>query len=315
MMQGGIKRELLEGKKYFTDLLIVIFLGLLSTVAILVLPEGSVLRAVLGIPMLVILPGYSLVSVLWPANSGPVTGGTGSKQTEFGIPERIIIGIGLSLVLVSLLGIILAYGLEMNMVSIILPLLVITLVLSFGAVYLRTKLPESERFAISFLPQESADSTDRGADKVFFAILTAAIVVFSGVAVYMISAPNDEDLSPSFYMEDSNGLLPTLPLNLTVNQAGNMTVGVIHRGTSAEYTLVAGIGDSNQTVQYYPPTVFIRLNSAYSLGTNFSFTKPGNFEQVYEFSFPAPGQYTVVWSLLIDGQETEYRLHMKVNVI
>src|SRR5659263_694396 len=88
----------MTGKKVPSDLLIVMELVLLTDIFVLTpgLSE-SVLRNILGLPLVLFLPGYALIAALFPA-----------KSDLDGI-ERTALSFGLSIAVVPLMGLGLNY--------------------------------------------------------------------------------------------------------------------------------------------------------------------------------------------------------------
>jgi uncharacterized membrane protein len=80
------------------DLIVVIGFTIASVIIITVPPlSESVLRAVVGFPLVLFLPGYSLVSALFP------------RSDELDAIERIALSIGLSICVVVFIGLGLNY--------------------------------------------------------------------------------------------------------------------------------------------------------------------------------------------------------------
>src|SRR5450759_594975 len=137
-------------KKVPSDLLIVMGLVLLTDIFVLApgLSETAV-RVFLGLPLVLFLPGYSLIAALFPA-----------KSDLDGI-ERTALSFGLSIAVVPLIGLGLNYtpwGIRL------LPILICLSVFTFimcGLAYLRqAKLSETEAFVVPF--RETAVSLKTG---------------------------------------------------------------------------------------------------------------------------------------------------------
>jgi len=80
------------------DLIFVVAFVITSVVIITVPPlNGTPLRAVVGFPLVLFLPGYSLVSTLFP------------RKDELDTIERIALSIGLSICVVVFIGLALNY--------------------------------------------------------------------------------------------------------------------------------------------------------------------------------------------------------------
>ena len=311
-MKNGLFKDLLKGKRYPTDLIITIVFSILSVVIALFLPDGSILRIIFGVPMLLFFPGYALVSVMWPGKFQPMTGPEGSDTTRKGIDnmERVVFSIGLSLVLIPIIGLILNYVSSITLVPILVSLLIITLFCSFLAIYLRKSLSRTERFYVSFILK-----SDASGDGLFPVILVSCIVIIASVLVFMITNPPDNSQYTEFYLLDQNHMLNNLPNNLTVNQTGTVLITIhSHENELVNYTIIAGVENSTLSTTYLEASSQIELSMTDYTATNISLNNSAMHEQEYTFHFSTPGNYRVVWNLLIDGQETEYQLHVLVSV-
>ena len=128
--------------KYFPkDLAFVILFILLCIPFVLIPPLNEILpiRIILGLPLVLFLPGYSLIAALFPR-----------KDDLDGI-ERIALSFGLNIAIVPLLGLALNYtpfGIRLS--SILIVLSVFTISLALGAYARRSKIPEGARFVVEF---------------------------------------------------------------------------------------------------------------------------------------------------------------------
>jgi len=120
------------------DLALVILLTLACTPFVLVPPlNGTPVRIVLGLLLVLFLPGYSLIAALFPG-----------KDDLDGI-ERIALSFGLSIAVVPLLGLALNYTpFGIRLVPILVVLSVFTVSLAVVAGVRRQGLPEGERFVV-----------------------------------------------------------------------------------------------------------------------------------------------------------------------
>jgi uncharacterized membrane protein len=129
-------------KQFPIDLALVIFLTLLSIPFVLVAPlnEISPVRILMGLPLVLFLPGYALIAILFPR-----------KDDLDGI-ERIALSFGLSIAITPLLGLALNYTpFGIRLVPILTILLVFTVSLAIGAWIRRGSIPEDDRFAVAFV--------------------------------------------------------------------------------------------------------------------------------------------------------------------
>jgi len=128
-------------RKIPSDIALVIFLTLLCIPFVLIPPlnEISPIRIILGLPLVLFLPGYSLIATLFPR-----------KDDLDGI-ERIALSFGLSIAITPLLGLGLNYtpfGIRLTPILIVLS--VFTIALAIGAWVRRSRIREENRFIIEF---------------------------------------------------------------------------------------------------------------------------------------------------------------------
>ena len=89
----------MTGKKVYSDLLIVMGLVLLTDLFVLAPGlNGSMVRNILGLPLILFFPGYALLAALFPAKS------------DLDGVERAALSFGLSIAVVPLIGLGLNYS-------------------------------------------------------------------------------------------------------------------------------------------------------------------------------------------------------------
>jgi len=135
---------------YLTDLLAGGVYLLVATAVLLIGPESGVVRAAIAVPFLLFVPGYAVVSALFPRRSE--AGGTGRQVRAVGGAdlrgsERLALGFGVSLALIPPVGVVLG-ALRVSLTT---PAVVWCLALLSGAGLVvatvrRTRLPPERRF-------------------------------------------------------------------------------------------------------------------------------------------------------------------------
>ena len=128
-------------KQFPKDLVLVILFTLLCIPFVLIPPlnEISPIRIILGLPLVLSLPGYSLIATLFPR-----------KDDLDGI-ERVALSFGLSIAITPLLGLALNYtpfGIRLSPILIVLS--VFTVLLAMGAYARRSRIPEEDKFVVEF---------------------------------------------------------------------------------------------------------------------------------------------------------------------
>ncbi len=315
-MRKGPLRTFLRGRKHPSDLIITIILSVIGAVSALIMPDGNMFRILLGLPLLLFLPGYAMISMMYPARyvTRAQADEPAVKRRTLDNTERLIFSVGLNLILVSLVGLVLNYVSSITLVPILMSLVGLTIAFSAVAWYLRYMLPEEERFRYSFLSSSQSKKATKDS-KTFTALLVCGIVLVASILVYMIVSPADNSSYSEFYLLDRNGMLESLPNNLTVNQTGIVLI-TIHslEQDITNYRIIAGVENATAPIIYADANNRIVLPSDKTVATNVTLARGGTYEQQFAFSFPEPGRYKIVWELMIDGEETEYQLHLWVNV-
>jgi len=216
------------------DLTLVIFFTLLCIPFVLIPPlnEISPIRIILGLPLVLFLPGYTLIATLFPR-----------KDDLDGI-ERVALSFGLSIAITPLLGLGLNYtpfGIRLTPVLIVLS--VFTIALAIGAYVRRSRIREADRFVVDFgaffkSTKDSFKTTDSKVDKILTAVLIISIVLALSVTVYVIITPKEGEKFTEFYVLGPGGMAEEYPTNLTVGEEGEVIIGVVnHEYANVSYLL------------------------------------------------------------------------------
>lgn len=84
-------------------------------------------------------------------------------------------------------------------------------------------------------------------DKIISYILLISIIVAVAAVVYIIVNPSPGEKFTEFYILGPDGKAGNYPTNLSLNQSGNLTIGIVnHEGVSTSYRLVVRL--DNQTL-------------------------------------------------------------------
>ena len=221
-------------KKVPSDLVIVIGLVLLTD--IFVLTPGineTLIRNVLGLPLVLFLPGYSLIAALFPA-----------KSDLDGI-ERVALSFGLSIAVVPLIGLGLNYtpwGIRIH--PILISLSTFTFIMCGLAYLRRAKLPESEAFDISFratalsLKTEIMGSSESKLDKALTVFLIFSILLSVVTLAYVVLSPKEGEHFTEFYLLGPEGKADNYPTKYILGENGTVIVGVVnHEYSHVNYTM------------------------------------------------------------------------------
>ena len=119
-----------------SDIALVIFLTLLCIPFVLIPPlSESPVRIILGLPLVLFLPGYALIAALF------------IRKDDLDGIERIALSFGLSIAISPLLGLGLNYTpFGIRLTPILIVLTVFTIALAIGARVRRSGIPDSNEF-------------------------------------------------------------------------------------------------------------------------------------------------------------------------
>ena len=304
-MNSSKINDVIGSKELPMDLLLLIILTILSVVAVILLPDGNIIRIILGIPLLIFFPGYVTVSTLWPGDSSvdPIDDvsedhdNIKKERKNIDNLERLALSFGLSLAIVPLIGIALNFIWDISFISIITSLFIFILITSGLAWYRRNLLPIEERYSISFKPNEVQSFKDWAqVDKALTIILALALIVsFMALAYVIISSPNKESFT-EFYILDQNHTIENLPTNLAMNQNGTIIIGI----ECNEY----------ETTSY---SILIHLTNATGERQNRTLYEYGIIldheglnETQYSFQISATGEYRMNIELFKDQEQLAY---------
>jgi uncharacterized membrane protein len=207
--------------KIGSGLLLINLLVVILVILIYFFPS-NVLRIILGLPFVLFFPGYALMGALYPSKAG------------IGGIERVALSFGLSFAVVALLGLILNYtpwGIRLE--SLLYTTALFILIMSVVAWFRRRRLVEEGRFNVEFsvtLPGWEKSVWDRTLTIVLVLVVLGAI----GMLIYVIATPKVGQKFTEFYILGQEGNAETYPVELVVEEEGELLVGVINN----EYEVV-----------------------------------------------------------------------------
>ena len=240
-------------------------------------------RTALGLALTLFLPGYSLISALFPG------------KKDLGGLERITLGFGLSIAVVPLIGLALNYtpfGIRQE--PVLYSVAVLTLI--FVAIaYSRRKSLKDGRFKVSF--DLKPNMPENKVDTALTVILCLAIVASIAVLVYVIVTPKQGEKFTEFYILGPGGMADNYPTDLKIGQNGTVIIGAVnHEYQTVDYSLRVLYNGTD----IYRENIHLDDNQTYT--KNYTFTAEKNGTSELEFL------------LYKDGTNDTYRsLHLWVK--
>ncbi|SDG29316.1 DUF1616 domain-containing protein [Halorientalis regularis] len=214
------------------------------------------LRVVLGLPLVLFVPGYVFIAALFPeagespADSESDPDATDSESSGIDGIERVALSFGLSIAIVPLIGLVLNFTpWGIRLVPILIGLNGFTLAATAIAARRRWALPESERFSAPYREWVVAGKAellepDGRADLALNVLLVLSVMLAFGSVAYAVTVPNQGERFTEFYLltenEDGELVADDYPTEFTVGQSKPVVVGIgNHEHGTVEYTVVS----------------------------------------------------------------------------
>jgi len=280
-------------RNYYLDIILILALTLLTVAFILIPPlNKTFVRTILGILLVLFIPGYSLIAALFP------------KWGDLDGIERAALSFGLSIAVTPLIGLGLNYtpwGIRLD--PILISLTIFTLAMSLIAYLRRRSLPEGEKFFLPFGEftrsiKESFKGESR-TEKILSLILIISIILAISTTVYIIVKPKQGEKFTEFYILGPDGKASDYPTNLSNGDVGRVIIGVVnHEYATTDYKLLVKVG--NRTLKNDTLT----LKNGQKKEIPFNFTAGNNGQKKMQF---------LLYKL--PDQEKAYRsLHLWLNI-
>lgn len=171
-----------------------------------------------AVALLVFVPGYALVSALFP------------KRDSLQPVERLAFSLILSIAVVPMIGLILHYtpwGIRTSPIVGVLSGFIITC--SLIALWRRRRLPKEERFEPGIHLSVPHLGGGTGLDKALACLLVVAVLGAIGTLAYVVAVPKNVEKFSEFYLLGAEGMMEDYPQEAVVGQPVHVTVGIINR--------------------------------------------------------------------------------------
>lgn len=249
--------------EWTSDLIFVAGFALLGTAVATQDPVPDPLRVAVVLPLLLFLPGYALLSALYPGR--PTDGGprTEGRRSVDGV-ERFVLSVALSLALTPGVALVANFTTGIRTLPIAVGLLLVTFGCVTVALLARLRTPPAVRFRFdgralvadvhdrSFttrgrrLRREGLFAAETNGQRLLNVVLVLALVVFSasvGFAAVAMESPADDETFTEFYLlgETEDGELSTaaVPKEFGSGESRSVYVGIEnHEERQVEYTTV-----------------------------------------------------------------------------
>jgi uncharacterized membrane protein len=208
--------------------------------ALIALLPSNVLRIIIGLPVVLFFPGYTLIAALFPR-----------KGSLSGI-ERLALSFGLSIAVVPLIGLVLNYlPWGIRLYPILISLFVFVFVMSVIAWYRGRKLVPEEQVTLQLnfkLPSLAVSwSSQSRWGKILTIVLGVMVIGAIGTLWYVVSLPRIPEKFTEFYVLNSEGKAENYPRTIILGQSGEVILGIInHEHETTEYRIEISIDGVNK---------------------------------------------------------------------
>lgn len=206
------------------DLQLVEILVIITFFFILVPPfNNTPVRSLLGIIMVLFLPGYSLIAALFP------------RKNDLDGIERLALSFGFSIAVAPLIGLGLNFTpFGIRLVAILVSLSIFTLAMCLIAHFQRSKLSDEERFEVPFSfmyysLESEMSSSKKGVDRILTIILIFSILFSIITLIYVIVTPKQGEKFTEFYILGPEGKADNYTTDLKYNSPSHILIGVANR--------------------------------------------------------------------------------------
>lgn len=221
-------------QKFPSDLLFVTGLVIFTDIFVLIpVLNESFIRTVLGLPLVLFLPGYALIALLFPTKTGLE-----------GI-ERAALSVGMSVAIVPLIGLVLdntSFGIRE--IPLLASLSVFIILACAGAYVRRRQLPEDKTFEVSFkasarsLLVEVLGKPESSTEKTLRIFLAISVLTLVGAVAYVTIVPHQQDPFTEFYILGPEGKADNYTTEYVKGESGTVIIGIAnHEHRTVDYTL------------------------------------------------------------------------------
>ena len=290
------------------------------------IPGTAVLLSVLGLSSPLIsalaflsvffLPGWALVSAIFPGRRAGWGRGKGAEESVISLLERLAASVVLSLLMFALGGIALAWsplGFQEGLV--LAEVLLLNVALAALAMYRRFQLPQDQEFVLAW------EWAGKGAPLSTAERAVAMVIAAAGVTAILIGAGvMGGGVAPEpyaeFFITGPDGSLGSLPQRLSLSQNGTVLVNFVNQmGGERIFELSVGVPlnqsfDSETAIDWDAPQT---LHPGAAFVSQHLLPDGGRFSRAFQFGLPAPGVYQVEFHLDFGSERQSLWLFVTVT--
>lgn len=269
----------------FLDDLLAILTATVVLLAVIALLPTSPARVALGLPFVLLFPGYTLIAALYP------------RRDDLDGIERLALSLGLSLAVVPLIGLVLNYtpwGIHLTPIAVGLTLFVTAC--SLAAIRARSRLPAAERFEADIRPVMRA-LRRLPWPPILISAAAVVLLLLAGYRTGLLGVSKVGEPFTEFYVLGSGRKAQDYPRRLFVGEKAEVILGIANReGRDAEYSIQ--VASATEVLRTLGPIV-LRPDETREARVDFSLARPGTRVKVefllYLKGAPAPYRRLHLW--------------------
>ena len=200
---------------------------------------NNVLRIILGLPVVLFFPGYTILAALFP------------RRENLGDIERFALSFGVSLAVVPLIGLVLNYTpWGIRLYPILIALFIFIFSMSIIGWHRNRRLPPEESVSLhlnwKLPPLSHLWSSQSKREKIVTLVLAAMVIGAIGSLVYAIRQPRNGEKFTEFYVLNDKGKASNYPSTIFLGQSAQVILGVInHENGATAYKIEIRLGGKN----------------------------------------------------------------------
>ncbi len=187
-------------------------------IIIVTFTPSNVWRLILGLPIVLFFPGYTLVAAVFP------------RRDALDNIERVALSLVLSIVVVPLIGFILNYTpMGIKLYPVLISITIFVLTTSAVAWYRWRRVGEVERFTVSLNLRLTPWRGQSFIDKILLVILVATVLGAAGTLSYIVAVPRVGERFTEFYILGLEGKAVGYPNQMVVGDNAAIIVRIVNR--------------------------------------------------------------------------------------
>lgn len=202
----------------FQNVLLLLNILIALLIIIITFTPSNVWRIILGLPIVLFFPGYTLVAAVFP------------RRDALDSVERVALSFVLSIVVVPLIGFILNYTpMGIKLYPVLIAITIFVLITSAVAWYRWRRLGEEGRLTISLNLRLTFWRGQSFTGRILLVILVASVLGAVGTLSYIVAVPRVGERFTEFYILSLEGKAAGYPNELAVGDEAGIIVHIANR--------------------------------------------------------------------------------------